>query len=363
LQQDFQKHGQVKRGDPTILLIANFLSMSGKARSVTEDLADRLREADYELITASHYDNGLLRGAHMVVTAALRKGKCDASVVELYSGRAFLWGEAVSEILKATGKPFALILHGGNLPAFAAQWPRRVRRLLNLATVVTTPSRYLFEQMRPYRGDLCLLPNPVDLPAYQYRQRIQPRPHLVWLRSFHKIYNPSLAPRTLALVKKDFPDVQLTMVGPDKGDGSLQQTRATAVSLGVKDSLRIIGGVIKTDVPRWLNEGDIFLNTTDIDNTPVSILEAMACGLCVVSTNVGGIPYLLKHEDDALLVPPGDEEAMAAAVHRILTEPALAERLSRNARSKAEQFDWSIIFPQWERLLGSLIEGPALGQC
>jgi glycosyltransferase involved in cell wall biosynthesis len=104
-----------------------------------------------------------------------------------------------------------------------------------------------------------------------------------------------------------------------------------------------------------MSRGDIFLNTTNIDNTPVSVLEAMACGLCVVSTNVGGIPYLLEHEHDALLVPPNDPQAMATAVHRLLNEPDLAERLSRNARQKAAQCDWSIILPQWEALLTSVM--------
>jgi glycosyltransferase involved in cell wall biosynthesis len=109
-------------------------------------------------------------------------------------------------------------------------------------------------------------------------------------------------------------------------------------------------------VADWLNRSDIFLNTADIDNTPLSVLEAMASGMCIVSTNVGGIPYLLEHETDALLVPPGDEAAMAAAVRRILTEPGLAERLSRNAYQKAKQFDWSIILPQWDKLLLNAME-------
>jgi Glycosyltransferase len=94
------------------------------------------------------------------------------------------------------------------------------------------------------------------------------------------------------------------------------------------------------------------LNTSRVDNTPVSVLEAMACGLCVVSTNVGGISYLLEDGHDALLVPSNDPSAMAAAVHRILVEPSLAKHLSYNARKKSEQFDWSNILPQWEALLG-----------
>jgi glycosyltransferase involved in cell wall biosynthesis len=79
--------------------------------------------------------------------------------------------------------------------------------------------------------------------------------------------------------------------------------------------------------------------------------------LCVVSTNVGGIPYLLADGDDALLVPPDDPEAMAGAVERILTEPGLAARLSQDGRRKVEQFDWDIILRQWEELLTAVAAG------
>lgn len=81
----------------------------------------------------------------------------------------------------------------------------------------------------------------------------------------------------------------------------------------------------------------------------------IALWFAVVSTDVGGIPYLLEHESDALLVPPNDPAAMAAAVRRILTEPELAAQLSRNARRKAEQFDWETILPRWEELLISVM--------
>jgi glycosyltransferase involved in cell wall biosynthesis len=213
------------------------------------------------------------------------------------------------------------------------------------------------EQMRPYRNDLCLLPNPLDLNVYEFRLRSQPRPLLVWLRAFNEGYNPSLAPKAVALLIGDFPNIQLTMIGPDKGDGSLQRLQQVMTELNVADQVSLTGGVPKTEVPRWINGGDMFLNTTNMDNAPVSVMEAMACGLCVVSTNVGGIPYLLEHEHDALLVPPDDPEAMATAIRRVLTEPGLAERLSRNARHKAEQFDWANILPKWEHLLMSVAAG------
>jgi glycosyltransferase involved in cell wall biosynthesis len=87
-----------------------------------------------------------------------------------------------------------------------------------------------------------------------------------------------------------------------------------------------------------------------VDNTPLSILEAMACGLCVVTTRVGGIPYLLRDGHDALLVPTNDSRAMADAVRRVLHEPGLAARLSRNARETVEGFGWQHVLPQWDAL-------------
>jgi glycosyltransferase involved in cell wall biosynthesis len=182
---------------------------------------------------------------------------------------------------------------------------------------------------------------------------------MLWLRAFHRIYNPELAPAVLARVAADFDDAQLTMIGPDKGDGTFEQVRQAARALQVEDRLTLPGGVAKRDVPAWLDAGDLFLNTTDVDNTPVSVIEAMAAGLCIVSTNVGGLPYLLKDEHNALLVPPRNSDAMAHAVGRVLYEPGLAARLSRNARASAEQFDWACVLQQWETVLLRVAGTPA----
>jgi len=212
--------------------------------------------------------------------------------------------------------------------------------------------------MAPFRGDIVLLSNALDLSNYYPRPSDQlVGPRLVWLRAFHRIYNPMLAAQIVEHLQEDWPDVHLTMVGPDKGDGAFPEFQRFVNQRQLEQHMTYVGGVPKANVPSWLKRGDIFINTTNIDNTPVSVIEAMASGLCIVSTNVGGLPYLLTHEHDALLVPPSDPDAMATAVGRILTEPDLAERLSRNARKKAEQFDWSVILPQWEQLLTDVTAG------
>jgi glycosyltransferase involved in cell wall biosynthesis len=287
----------------------------------------------------------------MLQTVWRKRSSYAVAQIDVFSGPAFLWAEIVCYVLRRLGKPYVLTLHGGNLPLFARSRPRRVRNLLVSARVVTAPSRFLQQQMMPYKDDLYLLPNPLDLSGYEFRWRERPEARLIWLRAFDAIYNPTLAVRVLALLAPEFPDARLIMVGPDKGGGSMAATRELAEQLGIGERLELPGGIPKTQVPEWLNRGDIFFNTTNIDNTPISVMEAMACGLCIVSTDVGGMPYLLEQGHDALLVPPDDADAMTTALRRILTEAELAGQLSRNARRKAETFDWGIVLPQWEELL------------
>lgn len=331
--------------------MGNFLSQTIKVRHVCEDLAEGLRVAGWSVHTTSRQRGRLQRLLDMVATIYRRRKQYQVALVEVYSGLSFLWGEAAGFTLKAIGKPFVLVLHGGNLPAFARRWPGRVRRLMQSAARVTSPSSYLFHEMRGVRPEMQVIPNGLDLSQYRYRLRSHPQPRLIWLRAQAHIYNPSLAVKTLALLAPEFPSIKLDMIGPDKGDGSLKKVIDLADRLGVQNHLRIVGGIPKNDVPRWLNEGDIFINTTNFESFGVAVMEAAASGLCLVTTDVGELSYLWQDGHDALLVPPNDPAAMAAAVRRILTEPGLAQRLSQNARQKAEQFDWSVILPQWEALL------------
>lgn len=337
-----------------VLFVGNFFSAVAGANSLSEDVASHLAGRGWEILTTSQKINRISRLVDMVRIAWGQRGKYICAHVDVFSGDAFVWAEVVCWVLRRAGKPYMLTLRGGNLPPFAERWPGRVRRLLMSAAVVAAPSRYLKDRMKPYCDRSILVPNSLDLRLYRYRERSAVQPRIIWLRAFHEIYNPELAPRVLAELVREYPDARLTMVGRDKGDGTYQATRSLAKQLGVADRMEFPGGVTKAEVPGWLDKFDIFLNTTNVDNTPVSVLEAMACGLCVVSTNVGGIPYLLEDGEDALLADPDGAVSLARAITRVLAEGGLAERLSRNARKKVEQFDWTITIPQWETLFRSI---------
>jgi glycosyltransferase involved in cell wall biosynthesis len=342
---------------PRVLLAGTFLSRRGGSRAPIEDLADRLEANSYTTLCVSPYRHRLIRVSHLLATAISRWARYDVAVVDLYSGPAFLWGEALSFILSSLGKPFILALHGGYLPEYSKNHPGRMRACLQRANAVIAPSEYLRSAMKEYRRDIWVVPNPLALESFPFRRRFDLRPVLAWVRGFHSMYNPEMAVEVTAELTREFPEARLIMVGGKRGDDSLTRTHDLARRLGIERQVMFTGPVARADVPGWMAKADLFLNTTNVDNTPVSILEAMACGLCVVTTDAGGIPHLVEDGRDALVVAKQDRGAMTRAISRLLREPALAASLSLAARATASRFDWPAVFPLWQRLLDEVTCG------
>lgn len=343
---------QPSRGDGKgILLIGNFHSHVRGSAGVIEQLASGLERAGWRVSSASRSTGKLGRLADMVWTAWSARKRYGVAQVDVYSGNAFVWAEIVCRLLGVLRRPYVLALRGGNLPVFAASQGGRVRRLFAGAAAVTAPSGYLVEALASHApAGIPCIPNAIDLGIYPFRLRLKAQPNLVWLRRMHTIYDPAMAIETLARLKPYYPEMRLSMVGAEETPGMMAEMKALAATRGLGQQVDFVGGVAKHEVPRWISSGDIFLNTAAIDNTPVTVIEAMACGVPVVSTWAGGVPKLVTGGEEALLVAPGDAEAMAGAVRQILESPALCEKLSRQGRAKAETFDWPRVFPLWEEL-------------
>ena len=321
---------------------------------VCSELANRLESSGLTVVRTSRAANGLLRGVDMLRTVWSRRLQYDAVHVDVFSGRAFTWAEGVTRLAHRLGKPTVLTLHGGALPEFSERHPGRVTSLLRQAVAVTTPSDYLRDVFKSTREDMALIPNGIDFSAYSRRPECSSQPRIIWLRAFHRMYAPDVAVHSLALLRESGISATLRMIGRDK-DGSLANTRSLAERLGVAPYVTFVPGVRKEEVPRELSMGSVFLNTTTVDNTPVSIIEAMATGLPIVSTEVGGIPYLLTHGEEALLVRQGDVAGIVSALTRLLGNPLLAERYANRARRKAQSFDWSVVLPRWHALFEGIL--------
>src|SRR5690606_32388170 len=120
----------------------------------------------------------------------------------------------------------------------------------------------------------------------------RPKPRLLWVRSFSQIYNPVLALKIVEILKLKAMEVSLCMVGPDK-DGSLQRCKEMATELNLPVSFT--GLLSKQEWIALSRDFDIFINTTNFDNMPISVMEAMSLGMPVISTNVGGLPLLIEN--------------------------------------------------------------------
>jgi glycosyltransferase involved in cell wall biosynthesis len=198
-----------------------------------------------------------------------------------------------------------------------------------------------------------LIPNNININAYPYLHRAAVRPRLLWVRSFHNIYNPGLAVQLVADLLKTYTDATLTMVGPDK-DGSLAECKKLAEELGVTGIIHFTGRLTLQEWVELSARNDIFINTTNVDNLPVSVIEAMALGMPVISTNVGGLQYLITHQLDGILVPPGDAVAFTTQIDYLVNNAKATSAISAQARREASRYSEEIVMQQWRRLLDAL---------
>jgi glycosyltransferase involved in cell wall biosynthesis len=183
---------------------------------------------------------------------------------------------------------------------------------------------------------------------YPFRLRKEVKPKILWVRAFHEIYNPQLAVRVFRRIADAYPEATCCMVGPDK-DGSMETCKKLAESFGLK--INFTGRLDKTEWIRLADGYDIFLNTTDVDNTPVSVMEAMALGMPVVTTDAGGIPNLFEPGVEGIMTPVNNEDKMTEAIFSLILNPERAASISASARAKARSWDWNVIGPQWKALL------------
>jgi glycosyltransferase involved in cell wall biosynthesis len=341
---------------PRICVVGPLLGRNpGYITTIGDQYVEMFRAAGYPTAATSHLTNRYLRLLDIASTVRRIRSRIDILSIVVYGGPSFVVEDVASRIGRAPGLPILMSLHGGAMPEFMARFPRWTRRVLDRAHALVVPSPYLARALEAHGFHAEVIPNIIDLEAYPFRRRTAVRPRLLWMRAFHSIYNPEMAVRVLARVRELSPEATLVMGGQDMG--LRPAVERLAAELGVSDAVRFAGFLDMEGKRREFARADIFINTNRIDNQPVSVIEACAMGLPVVSTSVGGIPFLLTHGETGLLVDNEDVDAMARAVVRLTEDEGLAGRLSSNGRSLAARSDTSAVLVRWEsvfeRLLGN----------
>ncbi len=332
-----------------ILYIGNKLSVHGNTATSIETLGTFLESEGYVLYYASSKKNQLLRLADMVFATLKYAKKVDFVLIDTYSTKNFWYAFVISQLCRMLGLKYITKLHGGNLPRRLRKNPFVSGLIFRNAYKITAPSRYLLDSFSKMGYEsLEYVPNSIDLSKYPLRERQVTVPKLLWVRSFATIYNPQMAIRVLYELQKDYPDAQLCMVGPDK-ENIIQECMNLAQKLGVQ--VTFTGKLSKEEWIALSADFNIFINTTHFDNTPVSLIEAMAIGLPIVSTNVGGIPFLIAEKENGLLVADGADDQMVEAVKKLINDPVLVSKLIVNSREMVASFDWQVVRDKWFEIL------------
>jgi glycosyltransferase involved in cell wall biosynthesis len=229
---------------------------------------------------------------------------------------------------------------GGEADNFFTRAIAQVRPTLNLADIIVVPSGFLQVVFANHNFIAHIVPNIVDLSRFipdHSRELNLSKPHIVVARNLEPLYDNATALKAFCYVRKAIPGARLTIAGSGPERAHLE---VMAQELGVADAVVFAGRIDNEHMPMLYREANIALNPSLADNMPISILEALASGVPVVSTNVGGVPFLVEDENTALLIPPHNPEKMAEATLRVLSDESLRERMTQTGLDHARRFAW-----------------------
>jgi glycosyltransferase involved in cell wall biosynthesis len=243
---------------------------------------------------------------------------------------------------KAFGKRVILNYHSGEARDHLARWGALVHPWLKLADEIIVPSEYLGQVFATHGYAARVIHNVIDTSRYRFRERKPLRPRLVSTRNLESIYRINNTIEAFGLLKRRRPELTLTIAGSGSEGHRL---RRLAEPFG--DAVRFIGRVEPNGMPDVYDDGDIFLNSSVVDNQPLSVLEAFASGLPVISTATGEIARMVRDGETGTIVPAEDPAAMAEAIDRALAYPERALAMARRARTEIEQYTWPAVSRQW----------------
>ncbi len=323
--------------------------LANKTVTTIDTLSGLLIEEGYLVKSYSSCNNKIFRFVDMLLAIIKNKNWADLVLIDTYSTQNFYYAVFVAKLCRTFHIPYIPILHGGNLPNRLKKSPRLSKKLFKNAKINIAPSHYLLEIFKKEGyTNLAYIPNTIEIKKYPFLQRERINCKLLWVRSFASIYNPVLALAVVEELLNQGFDASLCMVGPEK-DGSLEKCKTIAQQK--KLPVTFTGKLSKKEWIHLSKEYDIFINTTHFDNTPVSVIEAMALGLPVVSTNVGGLPFLITNNKTGILVPPNNVGVFVKAIKDLSANHRKAIQVSKNARLEVEKFDWEQVKEKWFKIL------------
>jgi|GEM_PF-61427 len=231
-------------------------------------------------------------------------------------------------------------------------------RFYNLCDLVLNPSRALNGEMvsRGLKKPGRVLANPIDTEFYQPAD-FETKPGLKKELGFSGSlaiytgrisYEKNIAEviKVFALAAKKSTDARLLIVG---GGPEKENLEKFAQELGISDRVKFAGFLFGAELVKALQAADVFITASLSENQPVSVLEAMSCGMPVIASRAAGIPEIVKDGENGFLTAPGKPEEMAEKLIALLNDAGLRKKFSQNSRQAALNFSR-------EKIAGKLAE-------
>jgi glycosyltransferase involved in cell wall biosynthesis len=258
-------------------------------------------------------------------------------------------------VARLFGKRTILNYHSGEADDHLRRSRVAVRLIRAFADRVVVPSGYLVDTFARFGIQATAIFNVAPLEQLPHRTRSALSPRFLANRNLEPLYNVSCVLRAFARIQARYPESTLAIVGDGSERGRLLRLCEQLELRGVT----FVGRIPPTTMGGQYDAADIYLNSPNIDNMPISILEAFACGLPVVSTDAGGIPYIVRDGENGLLVPCNDDAALAAAAIRLLESPEFGLKLARKAREESlSLYSWPRVKSEWEQMFSETAQAP-----
>ena len=247
-------------------------------------------------------------------------------------------------IARLFGKKVILNYRSGEAEDHLRTWPRTSVPIMKLADELIVPSQYLVDVFGKFGLRASAVANIIDQSRFKYRERKPLLPIFFSNRNLYPLYNVACILRAFAKIQQRFPEATLIIAG----DGS-QRASLEALARELKlQNVDFRGRVNPAKMNELYDEAHIYLNSSNIDNMPGSILESFASGMPVITTSAGGIRCIVTHERTGLMVPRNDHEAMASWAIRLLESPELAVSIARNAYEECStSYVWEAVRDEW----------------
>ena len=286
---------------------------------------------------------------HIYVPSLLRLDAADVVHVFSASYWSFLLAPVPAMLVgRLLNKRVVLHYHSGEADDHLRRWGILVHPFLRLADEIVVPSEFLRRVFADHGYTARVIPNVVDLTRFRYRDRQPLRPRLLSTRNLEGYYRVDLVIEAFARFRAVEPSATLTVAGYGSEETRLRRL-AESVCGG---AIRFVGKVDPEAMPALLDDHDMFVNASTLDNQPVSILEACAAGLPIVSSSAGDIPAMVRDGETALLAATGDAAALSEGIAAVWRDPEAARERARRAHAEIAKFSWPAVRSRWAEIYG-----------